>query len=82
MTDHKGLPVKGYVNQSSANVDLVNSNKELEERVLRHMDELAAGPGSIDGRWYSIARTHIEQGFMALNRSVFQPSRVKLPEDE
>ena len=28
-----------------------------------------------------IARTHFETGFMALNRAVFQPSRIDLPED-
>lgn len=35
-----------------------------------------------DPRWLSIARTHFQEGFMALNRAVFQPQRVKLPEDE
>ncbi len=35
-----------------------------------------------DKRWLAIARTHIQEGFMALNRAVFQPQRVKLPEDE
>lgn len=35
-----------------------------------------------DQRWLSIATTHFQQGFMALNRAVFQPQRIKLPEDE
>ena len=35
-----------------------------------------------DPRWFAIARTHFQEGFMALNRSVFQPQRIKLPEDE
>lgn len=35
-----------------------------------------------DPRWVAIARTHFQEGFMALNRAVFQPGRVKLPEDE
>lgn len=35
-----------------------------------------------DPRWIAIARSHFEQGFMALNRAVFQPQRIKLPEDE
>jgi hypothetical protein len=34
-----------------------------------------------DPRWVAIARSHFEQGFMALNRSVFRPRRIKLPED-
>jgi hypothetical protein len=35
-----------------------------------------------DQRWLAIARTHFQEGFMALNRAVFQPQRIKLPEDE
>lgn len=35
----------------------------------------------VDGRWLAIARTHFQEGFMALNRAVFQPQRIKLPED-
>lgn len=78
--DHKGLPVAGYKAQSDDKVGLVIRNKELEERVLRVIDELMCDDG-IDRRWLSVGRTHIEQGFMAVNRAVFQPGRVKLPDD-
>lgn len=79
---HQGLPVAGYRPQNEANVALVNENKALEERVLRQFDKLAQmEPGAVDGRWFAIGRTAIEQGFMALNRSIFQPARAKLPED-
>jgi hypothetical protein len=53
----------------------------LEERVLRAIDALVSNPLT-DKRWLAIGRTNIEQGFMAVNRSIFQPSRVKLPDDE
>ena len=80
---HKGLPVAGYQPQSSETVDRVNENKVLEERILRHLDELASLPaGTVDPRWFSIGRTAIEQGFMALNRSLFKPGRARLPEDD
>ncbi|QRE77337.1 DUF7681 family protein [Methylobacterium aquaticum] len=80
---HHGLPVAGYQPQTDDKVALVNENKALEERVLRQFDKLAQmEPGAVDGRWFAIGRTAIEQGFMALNRSVFQPSRVALPEDD
>ncbi len=36
---------------------------------------------SLDKRWLALAKTQIEQGFMAMNRAVFQPGRVSLPED-
>lgn len=83
----EGLPVAGYRPQTDEAVDLVNENKELEERVLRQMDAIRAlvnegEPDLIDLRWFAIARTHIEEGFMALNRSIFKPGRVRLPDDE
>lgn len=79
MTDHKPLPVSGYTAQSDSRVEMVNENKAIEERVLRRLDELKAL--NVDQRWLAIGRTHIEKAFMAVNRSIFQPQRVKLPED-
>ena len=35
-----------------------------------------------DKRWLAIAQTHFNEGFMALARAVFQPQRIKLPEDK
>ena len=75
-----GLPVKGYKPQSDEAVRLVNANKIAEEIFLRRMDEMK-GADEIDQRWLAIARTNIEQGFMALNRAVFRPERVELDED-
>lgn len=80
MTQHAGLPVSGYSPQSDGKVQTVNRAKELEERVLRHLDGLAADAAN-DPRMISIARTGIQEAFMWANRAVFQPGRVKLPED-
>lgn len=80
MTEHKGLPVAGYRAQTADAVDMVNHNKMAEERILRDLDNYLNKPG-VDLRWLAIARTHIEQGFMAMNRAIFKPQRVKLPED-
>lgn len=81
MTDgFKAPPIRGYTDQSEVNKELVNINKELEERVLRIIDKYMNN-ADIDKRWAAIAKTHLEQGFMALNRSVFKPQRIKLPED-
>ena len=89
-----GLPVQGYVPQSDEKVALVNEHKQMEERILRRIDELSrqkkpatAGDDVVwastySQRWLAVARTHFEEGFMALNRAVFQPKRIKLPEDE
>lgn len=76
----KAPPIKGYQNVSSEKQDLVNQNKEAEERILRQLDHLAT-LGFIDQRWLAMGRASIENGFMQINRSIFVPSRVKLPED-
>lgn len=79
-----GLPVAGYKpTQPQWALDLVNENKALEERVLRQIEKHAAGEmlNELDQRAVSIARTKIQEAFMWLNRGVFQPGRVKLPED-
>jgi len=89
-----GLPVSGYQPQSEAKVALVNEFKADEERLLRKVDALGlptvlasigddiAKVPAYDQRWLNIARTHFQEGFMALNRAVFQPSRIALPEDD
>lgn len=76
---HDGLPVAGYKPQNGEAVELVNRNKLAEERILRILDELATIE-AVDKRWLAIGRTQIEQGFMAVNRSIFKPGRVTLPE--
>lgn len=74
------MEIHGYRPQSEINVDLVNENKMMEEHVLRIIDELHRSR-DVDPRWLAIGRTHIEQGFMAINRAIFKPERVKLPAD-
>lgn len=74
-------PIAGYTEQSKEKIDLVNLNKRLEEAVLRAIDELATSP-EIDPRWLALARTNIEFGFMAMNRAIMKPQRIKLPSDK
>ena len=78
---HRALPVHGYTTQSQGKIDVVNHNKQIEETILRLLDKMKTNP-DIDQRWLAIGRTSIEQGFMAINRAVFQPQRVKLEADE
>lgn len=80
MNTHQPLPVAGYTAQSDLKVELVNANKRLEEQLLRAFDNLS-GSTDVDQRWLAIARTQIEQGFMALNRAIFRPERISLPGD-
>ena len=75
-----GLPILGYSDHTERNVMLVNDNKIAEEKLLRLIDTLSLN-GVDDPRWLAIARAHIEQGFMALNRAIFKPVRVTLEGD-
>lgn len=77
MSDHKPLPVSGYTSQPDWKVELVNHNKNMEEMCLRTLDDMAQRP-EIDPRWLAIGRTHLETAWMAINRAVFRPTRVKL----
>ncbi len=80
----KGLPVKGYAaTQSQQAIDFVNRGKEIEERILRYIEEAEAYVKAYggDARFAAVGRTQIQLGFMAVFRSVFNPRRIKLPED-
>lgn len=78
-TPHSGLPVAGYRPQTERAVEVVNTNKVMEERILRMIDTIQADAGlKADPRWSAKARTSIEEGFMFLNRSIFKPERVNI----
>lgn len=70
-----GLPVAGYQPQSAERIATVNAFKAIEEEMLRVLDSMA-GDRSFDQRWLAMARSNFENGFMQLNRSVFQPARL------
>ena len=79
---HTGLPVSGYKPQSEENVAMVNENKALEERVIRQIEAMKARGSDLDQRMVQLSLTGIQEAFMWMNRAVFQPGRVRLPEDE
>ena len=55
---------------------LITNNRKIEEAVLRTLDRFQGNTG-IDQRWLAIARTELEKGFMALNRSILPQQRVE-----
>jgi len=82
--EHKPLPVAGYTPQSDDNVKLADEFKHAEERYLRLLDKLMTHHGhtpKYDQKWVAVARTHMQQANMAVVRAIFQPQRIKLPED-
>lgn len=74
------VDVKGYSPLSDEKKELANTCKEIEERMLRYLDTLQQTPG-IDPRCLALARTNVQQGCMWAVRSIFQPTRISLPED-
>lgn len=77
----QGLPVAGYkATQPAWAIEAVNAFKALEERALRAIESLDGA--AIDPRAMALGRTHLQTGFMWAARAVFQPGRVKLPEDD
>jgi hypothetical protein len=84
--------VKGYTPLTDYQKDLANEGKVLEERVMRWLDKVAAtcGSGPTPPRFdvdapialLTLGKRSIQQGFMWSIRSIFQPVRIALPEDD
>lgn len=77
--------ISGYRSLPPEDVDLINRIKAhanetymLWEEVRLHVTRSKHVPGSIPdsepARWAAIARTDLQQGYMALVRSVAQPA--------
>ena len=85
MTDHTPIPVVGYTPQSDDKIALVNELKVVEELYLRLLDRL--GPNALgltpphDQAMIQIARRKMQEANMWAVRAIFQPTRIKLPED-
>ena len=77
--DNQHRKIKNYRDLKQKEIDLMNKAKKVERDVLRLIKDLrkfdcvTADIPSIDGRWLSIGSTHIEQGFMAIVRSIAKP---------
>lgn len=65
--------IDGYRELTPAEVGLMNVVKRAEAGVADLWREVA-GQDEIDGRWLAIARTHFQEGFSALVRSIAQPA--------
>jgi len=66
-------PVIGYRELTEKEIALMNLIKEQGNEVGRLVEGLAMN-GAVDTRWVAVARTHLQQGFMALTRAVAQPT--------
>lgn len=74
--------ITGYRDLTQAEIDLLNKIKAKAEEVGDLLKEIPYGnpgggdapEGCADPRWFAIARTHLQEGFMALSRSIAKPT--------
>ena len=77
--DNQHKKIKGYRDLSQAEIDLMNEIKDAGENLEMLCNKLALTNKpeykhlQPDGRWVSIGKTHLQQGIMALVRSVAKP---------
>lgn len=69
--DNQHRQITGYRDLTQTEIDLINEAKALSLQVGDFLKKVEAE--GADGRWLSIGRTQLQQGFMALTRSVAKP---------
>lgn len=79
--DNQHQKIKGYRDLSQEEIDLMNRIKSKATECGELVEELRAKappernmPGPVDQRWVSIGATDLQTGFMALVRSIAQPT--------
>ena len=70
--DNQHKQIKGYRDLSQDEIESMNNIKNMGCHVEILINQINEQP-DIDGRWVGIARTHLQQGFMALTRAVAKP---------
>jgi hypothetical protein len=72
MVDNQHKKITGYRDLSEAEIALMNEVKIAGNTLGNLVDQVAQTPG-IDKRWTAIAKTHLQEGVMALVRSIARP---------
>lgn len=65
--------IKGYRDLDKDEIAAMNVIKSRAEVIKELVEDIRNLPGT-DGRWVQIAEDHLQQGFMALTRSVAKPT--------
>ena len=71
--DNQHKKITGYRDLSQEEIDLMNECKAVSAQVGELVDKIM-DEDSTDKRWANIAKTDLQKGFMALVRSVAQPT--------
>lgn len=71
--DNQHRHITGYRELNEGEILMMNGIKETGVVVGNLVEQLAKMDGA-DQRWVSIARTQLQQGFMALTRAIAKPT--------
>lgn len=69
---HPAPPVTGYRDLTAEEVAIANTFKAKANELGELIEQIRKMPAT-DGRWLSIGATQIQQGCMAVSRSIFRP---------
>lgn len=72
--DQQHTLIKGYRDLSQDEIDAMNKIKALGEELGALVAEMRGRNEGLDQRWVAIGATHLQQGIMALVRSVARPT--------
>lgn len=65
--------IKGYRELDASEIEAMNAVKELGPLLDAAVEHLL-NMQTIDRRWVAIGKTHLQEGLMALTRSIAQPT--------
>ena len=71
MSDNQHRKIKGYRKLTDEEIATMNEIKEKGVELGELIEKLEAADA--DRRWLAIGRTHMQQGLMALTRSIAKP---------
>jgi hypothetical protein len=72
MVDNQHKKISGYRDLSQDEIDQMNAVKAAEVALGETWRQVMDLP-DVDKRWAAVAKTHFEEGFMALVRSIAKP---------
>lgn len=65
----------GYRQLNEAELNAMEYKQELGKGIQLALESLTSNEGAaLDPRWVSIARTHFQEGLMALGRAITKPT--------
>jgi hypothetical protein len=72
--DNQHTKIDGYRDLSQSEIDLMNKIKAKGKELGELIGDLRQSVHAPDQRWLALGQTHLQQGIMALVRSVAKPT--------